>query len=76
MHLQHHRRTGLELLANKSTRLGDCQMDTCVIDSGNRRNSPRQLTLEAALIIDLLDELAGPEFLVFEQLKTNKTALR
>ena len=76
MQAQHHRRTGLELLTHESAGFRNRQMDASVINRRNRRNGPRQFALKAALIIDLLNELAGPELLIFEQLKTNKTALR
>ncbi len=46
--------------------------------TGNRRHGfhrARQFTLQCALVIHLLEELAGAEFLVFHQFEADRAAL-
>ena len=50
-------------------------MDPRHLDLGDRLDRLAQFALEAALVIDLLDELAGPQLLVLQQFETHRARL-
>ena len=72
--VEHDRGSRLLLLAHENRRLGNGQMDAGRLYRTDRLDGARQLTLQAALVINLFGKLADAELLVFHQFEADHAA--
>jgi hypothetical protein len=73
---EQYRRRWLLVLAHEDTRLWNRQVHPRRPHGGDRLDGSRQLTFQAALIIDLFGKLADAELLAFHQLEADGAAAR